>query len=129
MRVRLRERRRVSLTGSCGGGIAYGSPYAVPLSLPTDDRVIVFLAGLKISESRMCGAVHDRFNDSRSCGKVHVRDPHGDHVEARGGSLRRKAARLADHIYRDCVTAFSVHNGSKIVFHENRLSYMLFFIG
>ena len=85
--------------------------------LPSDDRVIIFLAGHKIPKGRMLQSLRHRLQDGGCRGEIHIRDPHGDHIKAFSRGLGRKAVHFSNRIHSQRIVAAAVHNRGKIIFH------------
>ena len=58
---------------------------AVAGALPADDGIVVFRCWVKIAEGRVLCPGDNRLLNGGAGGEIHVRDPHGNHVEARLG--------------------------------------------
>ena len=93
--------------------LRFQSLCAVAGFVPVDDGVVVELRQLEIAEVRHLHALSDRVQNRGRGGKGHVRNPHGDHVEARVGLYVVKG----DFIRRKAVMPRAVENGGKVVFH------------
>ena len=93
---------------------------AVAGALPADDGIVVFLCGVEVAEGRVLGPGDNGLLNGGAGGEIHVRDPHGDHVEARLGCPRCTGA--ADTVYSDGILPTAVHKGGKIIMHWNHLS-------
>ena len=96
-----------------GGGQAGN---AVVGLLPLDDGAEVFLGRHEIAKGGMLGPLDHSLLNGGNHGEVHVGDPHGDDIKTLLRSGIRGAGRT-DHIHSNGISALTVYNGSKIVFH------------
>ena len=83
--------------------------------LPVDDRLIVFVTGQKITESRMFDTFLHGLLNRRNNREVHIGDPHRNDVEAffpfKAGEAEFLFGRTVD---RNGVMAAAVHDRCKI---------------
>ena len=93
---------------------------AVAGALPADDGIVVFRCWVKIAEGRVLCPGDNRLLNGGAGGEIHVRDPHGNHVEARLGCPRCTGA--ADTVYGNGILPVAVHERGKVVLHWNHLS-------
>ena len=97
--------------------------YAMPLLLPADDRIIIFLLRIKITIQRMSRPLRNPLGNRRNRGKIHVRHPHGNPAE----SLLHLYILIRDYLRGNSILSVPVNNIRKIVFHL-RTSLLLFMI-
>ena len=92
------------------------SLHPIPIFVPLNDGIKIFLPGSEISEGRMLSPADDGLGDGGNRGEIHIRNPHGDEIKAffrrcgshgvlpQGGNGKR-------------IHSVTLHNRCKIVFH------------
>ena len=91
----------------------------VPGLLPSNNRIKIFPSGTEITKGRMRDPLINRPGNCRTDRKIHIRHPHRNHIKTIFRTLRRKTAHISDGIYRHGIMPPTIHNGCKIIFHNN----------
>ena len=85
--------------------------HMVPLLLPPDDGIVVYILRLKIPEQRMLCSSDDGFRDCRTGLEVHIRHPHWNKIKSIHRRTGFKAPdALSGSIYSCCILTPSVNN-------------------
>ena len=92
------------------------SLYIIPVCLPVDYRIIIFLRNTVISKCRMLCSFNDFLYRRRYRWKVHIRDPHRNRIKPFSWCIRDKSGCCTKPVYCNCIFPMSVHYCCKIKF-------------